>query len=131
MHSIQLPEIQTYPDSSLYVIGTSEYLDDENGVSDDFLIAMLSKIKTMSEIDITKTKFILDIDLDYFHSYKSLIKAPNLVTFRHLLKVATAITIATEPEFACDGINPEVILKEIITLAHEENGNELEIIDLR
>lgn len=130
MHSISLPEIQTYPDSNLYVVGTYEYLNDENGVSDDFLAAMLSKIQTMSGIYISRTNFIFDIDLDYFHSYKSL-RGSDLMVFRHLLQVAAAITIATEPDFASDGIDPEVILKEIVALARQANGNELDIIDLR
>lgn len=135
----QIPRLmdRTYPDANLYTVGTDGYLSDENGVSDEFLKMMLSKASTMGGFDIMQTEFILDIDLDYFHSYESF-KRSDLTVFRHLLSAATAITIATEPDFAYRDldsdkilIDPEIILAEVITLAKEEIGDEFEIINLR
>jgi len=42
--------------------------------------------------------YILDIDLDYFHTRQA-IKPHNPTTFYSLIKKAEAITIATEPEY--------------------------------
>lgn len=134
---IPWPKDQSYPDVDLYTVGTAGDLDDENGISDEFLKTMLSKIKTMVGFDIMQTEFVLDIDLDYFHSYESL-KRSDLTVFRQLLSAATAITIATEPDYAYTDfdsgeilIDPEIILTEIIALAKKEIGDELEIDDLR
>lgn len=130
MGLISLPKLQTYPKSDLYVVGTYEYIDDDNCISDNFLSEMLKKIKIMSHIDITHTDFILDIDLDYFHTYDSL-NRDDLNEFRCLLAKAYAITIATEPDFAKVGVNPETLLSKLITLARQENSDNIEIVDLR
>lgn len=130
MGLISLPELQTYPKSDLYVVGTYEYIDDNNCISDNFLLEMLKKIKVMSHIDITNTDFILDIDLDYFHTYDALNKS-DLNEFRCLLSKAHAITIATEPDFAKKEVNTEILLNKLITLAKQENNADLEIVDLR
>jgi hypothetical protein len=48
--------------------------------------------------DITNQPFILDVDLDYFHTEKSI--EPNDPTvFYELIKKAYVITVATEPKF--------------------------------
>lgn len=130
MGEIPLPKSETYPESDLYVVGTSEYIEDDNCVSDIFLSEMLKKIKVMSHIDIANTDFILDIDLDYFHVYDAL-NRNDLNEFRNLLTRAYAITIATEPDFMKEGIDSELLLNRIITLAEQANSGNLEIIDLR
>ena len=130
LESISLPKSQTYPESDLYVVGTYEYIDDDNCISDMFLSEMLKKIKEMSHIDIAHTDFILDIDLDYFHTYDAL-NRNDLNEFRDLLARAYSITIATEPEFIKEGVNSELLLNKLITFAKQENNDNLEIIDLR
>lgn len=125
-----LPKHQTYPPSDLYILCTDGILNYEKCISNDFLKVMLLKIETMSGIDIEKTKFILDIDLDYFHSYEAL-ERDDFDIFDRLLSKATAITIATEPSFAAEGINPEKILERILELAKCANNDDIEIDDLR
>jgi len=46
--------------------------------------------------------YILDIDLDYFHTDQS-IRPNDLGTFYRLIQGAAGITIATEPWFVMDG----------------------------
>lgn len=127
---IPVPEAKTYPDSKIYVVGTSEYLDDENCISDEFLLPILSKMKIMNKADVMEDEYILDIDLDYFHSYKALERS-DIDLFRSFLRRATAITIATEPDFAFEGIKPEDILKKIISISTDVIEDDLEIVDLR
>lgn len=127
---ISIPEDKTYPDESLYIIGTNQFWDDENGISTEFLKNVLSKIRMMKGFDFLKTNYILDIDLDYFHSYDSFQKY-DLSLFRTLLSKTISITIATEPDYACDGIDPEIILCKIVALAKEANDGNLKVIDLR
>lgn len=67
-----------------------------------------------------KYKYILDIDLDYFHTMKS-INPKSMEVFSRLVKGATAITIAKES--ACVGlvktdkrVTSKVLLKELLVL---------------
>lgn len=67
-----------------------------------------------------KYKYILDIDLDYFHTMKS-INPKSVEIFSRLVKGATAITIAKES--ACVGlvktdkrVTSKVLLKELLVL---------------
>ncbi len=67
-----------------------------------------------------KYKYILDIDLDYFHTVKS-IKPKSMDIFSRLVKGAVAITIAEES--ACvelvrtdKKVTSEVLLKELLVL---------------
>lgn len=130
MGMIKLPEVLTYPDAKLYEIGTSEILDYENSIADELISFVLSKINIMAKIDIMQTNYILDIDLDYFKTYDAL-NRNDLKLFRDLLSQATAITIATEPDFASEGVDSEIILEQIIEIAKNEIGTDIEIIDLR
>lgn len=130
MGEISLPEIQTYPDADIYTIGTAGYLDDDNCLLDDFMFQMLEKIQIMSGINILETEYILDIDLDYFHTYESL-KQNNIDQFKNFIMKATAITIATEPDFAEENISPDVLLDDLLDISKKVCGDELEIIDLR
>ncbi len=130
MGEISLPEIQTYPDADIYTIGTAEYLDDDNCLSDYFMFQMLKKIQMMSSINILESEYILDIDLDYFHTYESL-KQNNIDQFKNFIKKATAITIATEPDFAEENISPDVLLDDLLDVSKQVCGDELKIIDLR
>lgn len=127
---ISLPKIQTYPDAAIFTIGTSGCLDNDNCLSDDFISHMLEKIRIMSNIDVIETKYVLDVDLDYFHSYESL-KQDNLDLFKNLISQSAAITIATEPIYAREGILPDRVLQKMLNLAREACDAKLEIIDLR
>lgn len=62
--------------------------------------------------------FILDIDLDFFNTIKS-VKPDNTDIFYHLIRQAKIITIATEPFFVDDckldeEVDSEYLLKEIL-----------------
>nr|WP_294485203.1 UPF0489 family protein [uncultured Anaerosporobacter sp.] len=123
-----MPKDLTYPESNIYVIGTSNYLDDYNCISDDFLTIMLERIEIMSGIDILNTDYILDIDLDYFHTY-SVLDESNSIVFKNIVSRACAITIATEPNFAQKGIDTEQLLERLLAFIKQENN--FEIIDMR
>ena len=125
-----LPKVQTYPDSNIYIVGTSGYLDDDNCISDSFLSHMLEKIQNMYHISIMKSNYIFDVDLDYFHTYESLKQNDNEY-FKHLLSQATAITIATEPDFVKEEISSDLLLEILLDLSKQVCGNDLEIVDLR
>lgn len=55
-------------------------------------------LKESSEASILQTPYILDIDLDYFNTFKS-VSPDNDNTFKNLIANAGLITIATEPEY--------------------------------
>lgn len=130
MSEISLPKIVTYPEADIYTIGTSEYWDDDACLSDPFVSTMLSKIQIMSGIDILETEYILDVDLDYFHTYEAL-KQRDIDQFKKLLANATAITIATEPDYAKEDISPDILLNNILDLSKQICGDILETVDLR
>ena len=120
----------TYPDSDIYVIGTGDYIDDNNCFSNDFLKIMMKKITLMSGIDVMQTDFILDIDLDHFHSYDAL-NTLELDVIKKLFSIACAITIATEPMFAQEGIDVDTVLEKIIEIIKFANKDGVEIHDMR
>ncbi|NLP65081.1 UPF0489 family protein [Paraburkholderia sacchari] len=77
----------------------SAYLDHE--------LAMLNGMAQADRLPDTETApYVLDIDLDYFHSEKS-INPENPETFHRLVRNAVAVTIATEPDYVtelrCEG----------------------------
>lgn len=66
------------------------------------------------------TPFVLDIDLDYFRSIKSL-SPEDTTTFYCLIRDSVAITIATEPNFVKDiGIDDDLTsdLARAAVMAH-------------
>lgn len=90
----------------------SVYLDNQLGIAEE----MANSIGLKS---VEKTPYILDIDLDYFHTDKA-INPTDADTFYRLIKNAAAITIATEPRFVEDlklagsSITSETLLKSVI-----------------
>lgn len=70
-----------------------------------YLDRELNALTTMAEQDgIPATEaqpYVLDIDLDYFHSEKA-IEPDDPATFYRLVRNAIAVTIATEPEYVVD-----------------------------
>jgi hypothetical protein len=69
----------------------SSYLDKKIAVAEEMA-------KSIGITDILASKFILDIDLDYFLTKKS-ISPDDVKTFYRIVKAAAAITIAKEPTF--------------------------------
>jgi hypothetical protein len=71
-----------------------------DAIETSFLLEQFASIDEMSKVsniaDVTSEKFILDIDLDYFHS-KRAIRPLNSTYFHQLIRKSLAITIATEP----------------------------------
>ena len=68
----------------------------------DQLIATANLMAAPTGIQsIVATPFVLDIDLDYFRSIKSL-TPDDTTTFYGLIRESVAITIATEPNFVKD-----------------------------
>ncbi len=65
-----------------------------------------------------ENSFILDIDLDYFNSFKS-IDPDNVSTFKKIAQQAGLVTIATEPGYvkSCaidEGLNSEYLLEKLL-----------------
>lgn len=127
---ITIPKYQTYPEADIYTIGTDGNLDNLNGISNDFISFVLLKIKEMSKIEIINTNYILDIDLDYFHTYEAL-REENINEFQQLLSHSVSITIATEPSFTSEYLDPEKVLNMVTDIIKREIGDELKIVDLR
>lgn len=105
-----------YPEKDIYIVENRCFIGCENGRHDDSCIIghfnqaiessllnnMISIIGEMKPSLVSgfllQEKYILDIDLDYFHTRES-IKPSDSSTFYSLIKNAEIITIATEPEF--------------------------------
>ena len=94
-------------ENSIYVASNSESKKLYNGQFDDYVLQedfLKEKFIQFRNIDSSvidndgfKTCYILDIDLDYFHTFKAINKSSNL--FDKLIRDAEIITIATEPKY--------------------------------
>lgn len=90
----------------------SVYLDNQLSIAEE----MATSIGLRS---VKESPYILDIDLDYFHTDKAA-NPTDADTFCGLIKNAAAITIATEPDFVNDlklagsSITSETLLKSVI-----------------
>jgi hypothetical protein len=104
-------------ENSIYVLGNEVNAGYSHAISDVHLISRLRILNNMASSigmfsDVFEKQFILDIDLDYFHTRNSLNPASSK-EFYKLIKSAQAITIATEPEFVAalaEDIDSESIL---------------------
>jgi hypothetical protein len=77
----------------------------ENAIESAMLKRLIETANNMARFagieDITKIPYVLDIDLDYFKSIKSL-SPDDASVFHGLIRNAVAITIATEPDYVHD-----------------------------
>lgn len=136
----------TYPESNTYIVENTCYIGCEGPHNDDCMIPHFNqsiesdflkhKLSIMNEMkpgliinnsEITED-YILDIDLDYFHTMTSICPT-DTTTFYELIKNAKIITIATEPDFVDMwredyeydlNINSEILLKKLLN--HIENA---------
>jgi hypothetical protein len=71
-----------------------------------YLDQKLKALDTMAAQDgvppVEAEPYVLDIDLDYFHSERA-IEPDDPTTFYRLVRNAVAVTIATEPEYVKNG----------------------------
>lgn len=87
--SIQITDDDTRRHSNLAI--ESEYLNAKLKVADEIC-------RAIGQPDFINGKYILDIDLDYFRTEKS-IAPENTQTFYELIRNAEIITVALEPKF--------------------------------
>ena len=96
----------------MFIVGPSHFdrLSTDDGIydlalEDEFLENQFNIVKNMHENsglpDIGSGGYILDIDLDYFHTQKS-ISPDSQVFFNNLVKNSVAITIAKESRCVLD-----------------------------
>jgi len=121
MNKIALPTKNlTYPISSngIYVVGCSDI--DENMVLDSkFINKKIKVIDNMNRSRFFESSFILDIDLDYFHTVAS-VNNGDLETFYELINKSVLITIAKESPFVDvynskdNEINSDILLDNIL-----------------
>lgn len=96
---------RTYEESDIYMppFDAEGYWGENEVLEDDFLTEKMMILSRMCPDIISaegeiKCDYILDIDLDYFHTMKS-INPSTKKLFSQLVKSAKAITIAKEPVF--------------------------------
>lgn len=70
----------------------------ESSLLDETFLEFNKILKENSEDSLFTSPYILDIDLDYFNTFKS-IDPDDAKTFKTLIKNAGLITVATEPEY--------------------------------
>ncbi|MCQ9635653.1 UPF0489 family protein [Chryseobacterium sp. WG23] len=103
------------------VINNYNYPDSNAVIESEILINNFKKFELCNlAIDVWIDNFILDIDLDYFKTKKS-ISPENVDFFKYLIKRCKAITIATEPTFVDylkeeEDLNSEYLLEKLINL---------------
>ena len=105
-------------------------LNYDRALESDYLNAKLVVAREMAAnigiTDLLREDFILDIDLDYFHSRKA-VRPSDPAVFHELIRRSGVITIALEPDFIGDGdlqmdecdvetnpLNSEFLLAEIL-----------------
>lgn len=129
-HNAINTNLPTYEEHSIVCHAVKETLDkNKNRLTPDYnqvletqfldeAITSFDEILTQAqEPPLTTEPYILDIDLDYFNTFKSIApESPD--TFRELASNASLITIATEPEYvqSCavdSGLTSEYLLKKL------------------
>ncbi|WP_443659381.1 UPF0489 family protein [Clostridium algidicarnis] len=116
MKYISKKDEKKYPESEIYEVGSTCAIGCQRAPhNDDCIIPHYNqaiesillddKLKTICEMcpdcikgNLFDKEYILDIDLDYFHTCKS-IQPENIETFYELIRNAKIITIALEPFF--------------------------------
>ncbi|MGL5152668.1 MAG: hypothetical protein ACRC7N_19105, partial [Clostridium sp.] len=121
----------TYDESDIYIPAiTSDRLDlslmesFDHAIETDFLKEKFEIFNHMCSREISSDctindKYILDIDLDYFHTIKS-IKPNNIEFFYNLIKNAEIITIAVESVYV-DLLKEEYQVQDDITSSFLQN----------
>lgn len=134
-YGISPRESRHYRDSDIYMppfLPEDMYIYsgelDDVVLEDDFLEDKINTLKRMcpnifDKNGLIKYKYILDIDLDYFHTMKS-INPKSMDIFSTLVKRATAITIAKEPDCvelvrSDEQVTSEVLLKKLLAVLEE------------
>lgn len=92
----------------------------ESSTLDDSINEFNKLLSSNNENSLLDEPYILDIDLDYFNTFNSIVPI-NLNTFKTMAQKAQLITIATEPEYvkscAIDtGLTSEYLLEKILGL---------------
>lgn len=148
-NNISKPEPQrpfTYPESNIYIVENicsigceaNPHNDDcliphfNQAIESDFLQHKLSIINEMKPGLVINNNiiedYILDIDLDYFHTIASISPIDTSI-FYNMIRNAKIITIATEPDFVDMwredykydlNINSQILLEKLLT--HIENA---------
>lgn len=105
--SVEISEEDTRRHSDLAI--ESEYLEAKLKVADEIC-------RALGQLDFMKGKYILDIDLDYFRTEKS-ITPKDARTFYELIRNAEIITVALEPNFvALERLSGETITSDFLLL---------------
>lgn len=116
---------RTYEESEIYMPpfvaeGIYEYggENDDNVLEDDFLAEKMIILSRMCPDIVSaegkiKCDYILDIDLDYFHTMKSIDPSTKKI-FSQLVKSAKAITIAKEPVCVEIVRSEEIVTSDIL-----------------
>jgi hypothetical protein len=107
-------------ENNIYIVGIDAETTPDEAITDAHLSRRLQILHNISSSvslfsELSKARYILDIDLDYFHSREAL-EPKSCQIFYDLIKSAQAITIATEPEFVKDlakGIDSPGILDKM------------------
>lgn len=121
MNNLALPTKNlTYPISSngIYIVGCSD-IDESLVLDSNFLNNKIEVIDNMNRSRIFESSFILDIDLDYFHTVAS-VNNGDLEIFYELINKSVLITIAKESSFVDvynskdNEINSDILLENIL-----------------
>lgn len=103
------------------VINNYNFHDNDDVIESETLISNFSKFKLCNlDIDSWIDNFILDIDLDFFKTKKS-INPENVDFFKYLISKCKAITIAKEPVFVNylkqdEDLDSEYLLENLLNL---------------
>lgn len=117
-HSAADTNLETYKE---HKIACRNILDHntvlESSVLNKALCEFDNLLEQALETQVFKTPYILDIDLDYFNTFKS-VDPEDAHVFKKLIKNAGLITIATEPEYVkhCSldkGLTSDFLLKTL------------------
>ena len=105
-------------------MSNSPYAD---AIESDFLNYQLAVVSQMSETSglgaFKQSQYVLDIDLDYFHSDES-IKPKDSKTFNSLIRNAQALTVAMERgcvetlKLEGEQIDSEILLVQLLDHIH-------------
>lgn len=103
------------------VINNYNYPDSNAVIESEILINNFKKFELCNlAVDVWIDNFILDIDLDYFKTKKS-INPENVDFFKYLISKCKGITIATEPTFVNslkedEDLDSEYLLENLLNL---------------
>ncbi len=128
-HNAANTDLETYLEHKIICRTVNEILDNNGKIKPDCDSVLESSLLDLTILEFDKIlnsnkepllfdqPFILDIDLDYFNTFKS-IEPRDSKTFKLLAEKAGLITIATEPEYvkACSldvGLTSDLVLERL------------------